>query len=157
MYKISRCGSRSPDSAESHVVVLQRTAKNHNAHAILLFIESLVKRRSRCRCRRGFLKLPVLRGRTPFSSPEPPGLWSRGRRNGGLWSQPIPDIRKSRTTDGACIILANTSAHTQKLILREGREVAREGQKGCTCVVSQCRQMGIRRSLDRGFRFAEVQ
>ena len=49
-------------------------------------------------------------------------FWSRGRRNGGLRSQPLPDVRKSRTSGNACVILARVSAHAQKLIPREGRE-----------------------------------
>ena len=49
-------------------------------------------------------------------------FWSRGRRNGGLWSQPLPDVRKSRTSGNACVIMASVFAHAQKLIPREGRE-----------------------------------
>ena len=34
----------------------------------------------------------------------------------------VRDVRKSRTSGNVCVILTRTSAHAQKLILREGRE-----------------------------------
>ena len=34
-------------------------------------------------------------------------FWSRGHRNEGLWLQPIPGVRKSRTSDGACALLSS--------------------------------------------------
>ena len=36
-------------------------------------------------------------------------FWSRGRRNGGLWYQQIPDVRKSRTPGNACVVFTRIS------------------------------------------------
>ena len=47
-------------------------------------------------------------------------FWSRGRRNGGLWSQPLPDVRNFLTSVSACVVAFNTTAHAHMLILREG-------------------------------------
>ena len=47
-------------------------------------------------------------------------FWSRGRRNGGLWTQPLPDVRNFLTSVSACVVAFNTTAHAHMLILREG-------------------------------------
>ena len=41
--------------------------------------------------------------------PQPPRLW----RNGGLWSQLIPDVRNFLTSGRACVYALNKSAHAQ--------------------------------------------
>ena len=60
-------------------------------------------------------------------------FWSRGRRNGGLWWQQLPDVRKSRTSGNACVLFARLSAHAQKLILRGG-------ERGIKCVVDSSKK-----------------
>ena len=60
-------------------------------------------------------------GGSSHSRPQSPRLfWSRGRRNGGLWTQPIPDVRNFLTSGSACVAAFNTTAHAHLLILREG-------------------------------------
>ena len=58
-----------------------------------------------------------------FSFPEPPFLlvtWSEKRR---ALVAAIIDARKSRISGNACVILTSISAHTQKLIPSEGRDI----------------------------------
>ena len=74
-------------------------------------------------------------------------FWSRGRRNGGLWSQPLPDVRKSRTSGNACVILVRVSAHAHKTN-PEG------GERGIDCI-PQCKQIRFLRNVD-SFLFAEL-
>ena len=55
------------------------------------------------------------------SRPQSPRFfWSRGQRNGGLWTQPIPDVRNFLTSVSACVVAFNATAHAHMLILREG-------------------------------------
>ena len=75
--------------------------------------------------------LPIMRAQTMMannfclgkkhSRPQSPRFfWSRGRRNGGLWTQPLPDVRNFLTSVSACVVAFNTTAHAHMLILREG-------------------------------------
>lgn len=60
----------------------------------------------------------------PHSRSQSPRFFSlRGRRNEGLCPKQLPDVRKFLTSGSICAVVNNVSAHAQKCIFWEGRDI----------------------------------